>query len=137
MDGQPYGWDPVLLSTSSIYNGKVTYDSAYRASEKAPSQYFDVRLVHFLSLSLSLSLALSRFFALFRFLALSRVRARARFPSVTKAPSQYFDAAFDLSRSLSRFLTSLHSLSLSLSLSTPYDSACLSYGVGKDAQPVF
>ena len=40
-DGSPYGWDPVLLSTSTIYNGKVTYDSAYRPSEKAPSQFFD------------------------------------------------------------------------------------------------
>ena len=34
-DGAPYGMDPVLLSTSSIYNGKVTYASAYRAGEKA------------------------------------------------------------------------------------------------------
>ena len=40
-DAQPYGWDPVLLSTSTIYNGKVTYASAYRPSEKAPSEFFD------------------------------------------------------------------------------------------------
>ena len=40
-DSAPYGWDPVLLPTSSIYNGKVTYDSAYKPAEKAPSEFFD------------------------------------------------------------------------------------------------
>ena len=45
--GEPFGSDPVLMSTSSIYNGKVTFGSAYRAAEKGPSKFFEVPLGFF------------------------------------------------------------------------------------------